>query len=130
MNAALTTSLSSSKSDASRKRLCSSFQGYLRPLSVNVVYPLATIKEGKGWKGRNVGILTHGNTQQTNSYLHARDDIESFQNPGLNQPVVRAPGEAEAEHVLEDKEAGECFNSDIASESLALEDRKDGNNAR
>lgn len=48
-------------------------------------------------------ILTHGNTQQADSHLHTRDDIERFQNSGLDQPVVRAPGEAKAEHVLEDK---------------------------
>lgn len=51
----------------------------------------------------NPGIPTHGNTQQANRQLHARNDIERFQNSGLDQPVVRAPGEAKAEHVLEDK---------------------------
>lgn len=50
-----------------------------------------------------MSILTHGNTQQADSHLHAGDDIERFQNSGLDQPVVRAPGEAKAEHVLEDK---------------------------
>lgn len=60
-------------------------------------------ERGRGGREGNTRILTHGNTQQADSHLHTRDDIERFQNSGLDQPVVRAPGEAKAEHVLEDK---------------------------
>lgn len=72
-------------------------------LSVSIVYPLKTKERGRGGREWNTGIPTHGNTQQANRQLHARNDIERFQNSGLDQPVVRAPGEAKAEHVLEDK---------------------------
>lgn len=67
-------------------------------------YTRSNLKEmGRGGREGNPRILTHGNTQQADSHLHARDDIERFENSVLYQPVVRAPGKAKTEHVLKHK---------------------------
>lgn len=51
MHITLTTSLSSSKFDVSRKKLCSFFQGCLTPFSQHLLTAAKTTKEKKGWSG-------------------------------------------------------------------------------
>lgn len=60
------------------------------------------------------GTHTHRNTQQANEHLNARNYHECLIYTKLEDPVVCAEGKAEGEEVLEDDEAGEDLDRDIA----------------
>lgn len=66
----------------------------------------------QGW-GRRSG-LTHGYTQQTHADLNTGDGCEDMFRLGEHEPIVGEVCQEEAEHVLEDEEAGEGFDGDLA----------------
>lgn len=53
--------------------------------------------------------LTHRNTQTTNRNLNTAYGNKSRLDTAVDKPVVRSEGQAEAEDVLEDEEAGETL---------------------
>lgn len=60
----------------------------------------------------------HRDTEQTHRDLHARDDHEGLLHARVHEPVVGEVREDEGEEVLEDEEAGEGFDGDLACEYL------------
>ncbi|KAL8740624.1 MAG: hypothetical protein Q9190_006699 [Brigantiaea leucoxantha] len=69
------------------------------------------------WEEEEKGMqkLTHRYAKQTDRDLYARDDVKRLRYARCNQPVVGTPGEAEAEHVLEDEQACEGLDGDFSS---------------
>lgn len=61
--------------------------------------------------------LTHWDAEQADGDLDAREDVERAADAIADDPLKGVPGEGEAEHVLEDQEAGEGFDGDIAFQS-------------
>lgn len=57
--------------------------------------------------------LTHGNAQETDSNLYARNDDEDSLDATLCEPAVGSKSKAKREDVLEDEEAREGFDGDI-----------------
>lgn len=60
------------------------------------------------------GGHTHGYTQQTHANLNTSNDHEDVLRVREHDPVVGEVCQDEAEHVLEDEEAGEGFDGDLA----------------
>ena len=58
--------------------------------------------------------LTHWNAEETNTDLHAGNNVEDFRYASGYDPIIGSVGEAETEDVLEDEETGECFDGDFA----------------
>ena len=52
----------------------------------------------------------HGNTEQADRHLHARDNNEGLADPSLHEPVICVVCKDEGEEILEDEKAGECFD--------------------
>lgn len=69
-------------------------------------------KKGKLRKERK-RRLTHGDAQEADDDLDTSDDVEGLDDAPPDDPIVGAPSEGEAEHVLEDQERGEGFHRDI-----------------
>ena len=55
----------------------------------------------------------HGDAEQTDADLDAGDDVEGLDDAVAQDPLVGGPGQGEAEHVLEDQQAGEGFDRDV-----------------
>lgn len=62
----------------------------------------------------------HEYAQQTNHKLHGSDDVERSFNTVLHEPVVSAPCQAEGEDVLEDEQACECFDGNVAYKTASV----------
>lgn len=57
--------------------------------------------------------LTHWDTEQADTDLHASNDIEDLEDACSHDPVISSPGQTEAENVLEDEQAGERFHGNF-----------------
>ena len=57
---------------------------------------------------------THRDAEQAYGDLNAADDVEGLDDAELDDPIVRTPGDGEAEHVLEDHQGGEGLDGDVA----------------
>lgn len=65
--------------------------------------------------------LTHGDTEQANANLNACNDIEDFQNAGLNKPMVGTPGQTERKDILEYQQAREGFDGDVPLTTISVQ---------
>ena len=59
-------------------------------------------------------MLTHWDTEETDTDLHTGNYVEDFRYASCYDPIVCSVGETEAENVFEDEETGECFDGDFA----------------
>lgn len=63
---------------------------------------------------RSLAVDVHGDAEEADGDLDAGDDVEGLGDAVLQDPVVGAPGQAEAEHVLEDEERREGLDGYVA----------------
>ena len=59
-------------------------------------------------------MLTHQDAERTDTDLYGSDDVEDLLGAEMDEPVVAFEGEGEGEEVLEDDEAGEALDCEIA----------------
>ena len=57
--------------------------------------------------------LTHGNAQETNTDLDARNNDEDLLDATLCEPAVGSESQAKGEYIFEDEETCEGFDGDI-----------------